>query len=205
MEHVWKLSINNSNSPITIFFPTIIQIYFLSLMHSNYFTYLQMLTLKKSSLAPTILRASHRAYANLASSQLNSLNSEDVNYFTKILPSVSIISTLGPSPSPSEDLHQYNNDWMGKYTGQSTTVLKPKTTQQVSQIVKYCNQRRIGIVPQGGNTGLVGGGTPIKDELVLSLTNMNKVRSFDPISGHYSPYFSPFAHSAELLLRHTRG
>ncbi|KAG5221453.1 actin interacting protein [Salix suchowensis] len=50
-----------------------------------------------------------------------------------------------------------NNDWMGKYHGKSTTVLKPKTTQQVSDIVKLCWERRIGIVPQGGNTGLVGG------------------------------------------------
>ena len=49
--------------------------------------------------------------------------------------------------------------------------------------MKHCNERGIGIVPQGGNTGLVGGGVPIHDELILSLGNMNKVRSFDPVSG----------------------
>ncbi|PFH54619.1 hypothetical protein AMATHDRAFT_83089 [Amanita thiersii Skay4041] len=72
---------------------------------------------------------------------------------------------------------------MGKYKGASSTVLKPKTTHQVSEIVKWCHHRRIGIVPQGGNTGLVGGSVPLNNELILSLSNMNKVRSFDPVSG----------------------
>ena len=74
---------------------------------------------------------------------------------------------------------------MGKYTGRATTVLKPKTTQEVSEILKWCWHRRIGVVPQGGNTGLVGGGVPLQDELVVNLSNMRKIRSFDPISGHY--------------------
>ncbi|KAF9452621.1 FAD-binding domain-containing protein [Macrolepiota fuliginosa MF-IS2] len=72
---------------------------------------------------------------------------------------------------------------MGRFRGSSSTVLKPKTTQQVSQILKWCNDRRIPVVPQGGNTGLVGGSVPVKDELILSLSNMNKVRDFDPVSG----------------------
>lgn len=72
---------------------------------------------------------------------------------------------------------------MGKYFGQATTVLKPKSTAQVSEIVKWCSERRIGIVPQGGNTGLVGGSVPCANEVILSLANMNNVRSFDPISG----------------------
>ncbi|KIK06841.1 hypothetical protein K443DRAFT_88466 [Laccaria amethystina LaAM-08-1] len=72
---------------------------------------------------------------------------------------------------------------MGRFRGRSTTVLKPKSTHQVSQIMKWCYDKRIGVVPQGGNTGLVGGSVPIKDEVVLSLSNMNNVRSFDPVSG----------------------
>ncbi|EDR15051.1 uncharacterized protein LACBIDRAFT_175753 [Laccaria bicolor S238N-H82] len=72
---------------------------------------------------------------------------------------------------------------MGRFRGRSTTVLKPKSTHQVSQIMKWCYDKRIGVVPQGGNTGLVGGSVPINDEVVLSLSNMNNVRSFDPISG----------------------
>ncbi|EJD51392.1 FAD-binding domain-containing protein [Auricularia subglabra TFB-10046 SS5] len=70
--------------------------------------------------------------------------------------------------------------------GRATTVLKPRSTQEVSAIVRYCNEQRIGIVPQGGNTGLVGGSIPIGDEgqeVVLNLGAMKEVRSFDPNSG----------------------
>lgn len=114
---------------------------------------------------------------------LKSLNADDLAHFSKILPASSIISTLPPVKSAASELDIYNDDWMGKYHGQSTTVLKPKTTQQVADIVRWCNEKRIGLVPQGGNTGLVGGSIPLKDELIISLANMNQVRSFDPISG----------------------
>ncbi len=46
---------------------------------------------------------------------------------------------------------------MGKFVGSAQVALKPKTTQQVSEIMRYCSQRRLPVVPQGGNTGLVGG------------------------------------------------
>jgi len=72
---------------------------------------------------------------------------------------------------------------MGKYNGRATTVLKPRTTPEVSEVVKWCSDRQIGIVPQGGNTGLVGGSVPLKNEVIVNLANMNKVRSFDPVSG----------------------
>ncbi|EAU92870.2 D2HGD protein [Coprinopsis cinerea okayama7 len=133
-------------------------------------------------------RIPHRLLVNarLASSvpQLNSVTPEDIAHFAKILPPSSILSTLGPAASAtSEDLDIYNCDWIGRYKGHSTTVLKPKTTEQVSQILKWCNERRIGVVPQGGNTGLVGGSVPVRDEVVLSLANMNQVRTYDPVSG----------------------
>ncbi|KAH9937580.1 FAD-binding domain-containing protein [Fomitopsis serialis] len=114
-------------------------------------------------------------------SQLNSVTEADLAHFSQILPPTAILSTL--SSTPAADLEPFNNDWMNKYHGRSTTVLRPHTTQQVSAIVKHCNERRIGIVPQGGNTGLVGGGVPVKDELVLSLGNMSSVRGFDDASG----------------------
>ncbi len=131
---------------------------------------------------------------------LNSVTEEDLAHFAKILPSSSILSTLSPSATPSSELEPFNNDWMDKYHGKSTTVLKPRTTQEVSEIVRWCNQRKIGIVPQGGNTGLVGGGVPIKDELILSLANMAKVRSFDDVSGAYNstPVVYPYALSVYI-------
>ncbi|KAF8922408.1 FAD-binding domain-containing protein [Mucidula mucida] len=114
---------------------------------------------------------------------LNAVSEQDLAHFSTILEPSSILSTLPPVASPAAELDPFNQDWMGKYRGNASTVLKPKSTQQVSEIVKWCYEKRIGIVPQGGNTGLVGGSVPIKDEVVLSLANMTQVRSFDPISG----------------------
>lgn len=45
---------------------------------------------------------------------------------------------------------------MGKYKGHSQCVLKPRSAEEVSKILKYCNEKGIAVVPQGGNTGLVG-------------------------------------------------
>ena len=58
-----------------------------------------------------------------------------------------------------------NADWMGKYRGQSRLMLKPSNSRQVSEILKYCSERRLAVVPQGGNTGLVGGSVPVFDEV----------------------------------------
>lgn len=124
-----------------------------------------------------------RRWAHAAAPRLPSVNADDIAHFSKFLAPSSILSTLSPNPTPTSELTTFNNDWMNKYHGKSTTVLRPRTVQEVSEIVKHCNERGIGIVPQGGNTGLVGGGVPLKDELILSLGNMNKVRSFDPVSG----------------------
>ncbi|KAH6917236.1 D2HGD protein [Coprinopsis sp. MPI-PUGE-AT-0042] len=115
---------------------------------------------------------------------LNSVTQQDIDHFTTFLPPASVLTTLQPLASATPDeLANYNNDWIGRYKGRSTTVLKPKTTEQVSKILKWCNDRRIAVVPQGGNTGLVGGSVPLADEVVLSLSNMTTVRSFDPVSG----------------------
>lgn len=105
-----------------------------------------------------------------------SLTESDVQYFNSILSANNILQD-------KEDLLFYNEDWMRKYRGSSQLVLKPKTTEQVSQILKHCNERNLAVVPQGGNTGLVGGSIPVFDEIVLSVANLNKVRSFDEVSG----------------------
>jgi hypothetical protein len=114
---------------------------------------------------------------------LNAVNEQDVAHFAKILPKSAILSTLGSSGVSDSELSSYNNDWMGKYRGNTRVVLRPKTTQQVSEILKYCNERSIGVVPQGGNTGLVGGSVPINDEVVINLGSMSNIRSFDNVSG----------------------
>lgn len=64
-------------------------------------------------------------------------------------------STLDGSATTA-DLVGYNDDWMNKYHGKSPLVVKPRTMEEVSKVVKYCHERNIAIVPQSGNTGLVG-------------------------------------------------
>ncbi|KAG0341009.1 hypothetical protein BG004_006183 [Podila humilis] len=104
------------------------------------------------------------------------LTDDDIAYFRSILPSSSLCQD-------EEDLETFNSDWLQKYRGQSKLVLKPSSTEQVSKILKYCNTNKLAVVPQGGNTGLVGGGVPVFDEIVISTANMNSVRSFDNVSG----------------------
>src|ERR1700742_3641895 len=67
------------------------------------------------------------------------------------------------------------------YHGQALAVAQPDTVEQVSQLIAWCNQRRVGVVPQGGNTGYCGGATPDEtgNQLVLSLRRLNRIRSLD--------------------------
>ncbi len=70
-------------------------------------------------------------------------------------------------------------EWRGKYQGNSPLLLKPKSTDEVSAILAICNQMRVAVVPQGGNTGLVGGQIPFDGEVLLSLERMKAVRDVD--------------------------
>ena len=65
--------------------------------------------------------------------------------------------------------------------GKSPLIALPSNTQQVSDIVKICAREKIGIVPQGGNTGTVGGCIPSQkgDQIVIALARMNKIREMD--------------------------
>lgn len=89
----------------------------------------------------------------------------------------------GVSANAVDDIEPFNSDWMRKYRGHSKLVLKPGSTEEVSKILKYCNDNMLAVVPQGGNTGLVGGSVPVFDEIVINLQRMNNIRSFDEVSG----------------------
>ncbi|XP_020872805.1 D-2-hydroxyglutarate dehydrogenase, mitochondrial isoform X2 [Arabidopsis lyrata subsp. lyrata] len=106
----------------------------------------------------------------------SSLDSRDVSYFKEILGEKNVIED-------KERLETANTDWMHKYKGSSKLMLLPKNTQEVSQILQYCDSRRLAVVPQGGNTGLVGGSVPVFDEVIINVGLMNKVLAFDEVSG----------------------
>lgn len=84
----------------------------------------------------------------------------------------------------SQDLlNKASVDWMRQYRGNASVVLRPSCTSEVSAILRYCNERHLPVVPQGGNTGLVGGAVPIWDEVVISMERMNRIISIDDRTG----------------------
>ena len=79
------------------------------------------------------------------------------------------------------DLSAYERDWRGRYPGKALAVALPANTEQVAATVRLCAAHSISLVPQGGNTGLVGGSTPDDSgrQIVLSLARMKRVRGVD--------------------------
>ncbi|XP_030053001.1 D-2-hydroxyglutarate dehydrogenase, mitochondrial isoform X2 [Microcaecilia unicolor] len=80
-------------------------------------------------------------------------------------------------------LKPFNVDWLKMVRGCSKVLLKPRISGEVSEILRYCNERNLAVTPQGGNTGLVGGSVPVFDEIILSTALMNQVISFNGVSG----------------------
>jgi len=80
-----------------------------------------------------------------------------------------------------DDLSAFETDWRKRYAGRALAVARPADTAQVAAVVRLCATHGVTIVPQGGNTGLVGGSTPDDSgrQLVLSLARMNRIRAID--------------------------
>ena len=80
------------------------------------------------------------------------------------------------------DIAPYLTEERDLFHGRSPLVLRPGSTAEVSAICKLATEHRIALVPQGGNTGLVGGQTPHNGEVVISMRRMDKVRDIDTAS-----------------------
>ncbi len=78
-----------------------------------------------------------------------------------------------------DDCAKYRSDWTGHYVADPVAVVRPSTTQEVSDIVKACAASGTPIVPVSGNTGL-NGGTYAKDSVMISMERMNKIREIRP-------------------------
>lgn len=91
-----------------------------------------------------------------------------------------IVGTQGLKTS-ANDTAPYLTDWRGNFAGAALAVVSPATVEEVSAVVRLCAETKTPIVPQGGNTGMVGGATPDASghALVLSLKRMNRIRSID--------------------------
>ncbi len=91
-----------------------------------------------------------------------------------------IVGEKGALTAPA-DIQPFCQEWRDKYFGRTPMVLRPASADEVSAILKLAHAERIAIVPQGGNTGLVGGQIPFETgtEIVLSLDRMKAIRAVD--------------------------
>ena len=100
--------------------------------------------------------------------------SSEINKFRKIVGNKNVITD-------KNDMQKYLKEWRGVYTGVAGAIVKPKSTIEVSNILKFAYKKNISCIPQGGNTGLVGGQIPFnKDHIVISLERLNKIREINP-------------------------
>lgn len=80
------------------------------------------------------------------------------------------------------DMGPYLHEERGLYQGEAAAVVRPASTEEVAAVVKLCAEAGVGIVPQGGNTGLCGGAVSASGQVILTLGRMNRVRSIDPVN-----------------------
>jgi len=97
-----------------------------------------------------------------------------------------VAEILGPDGvlTDATDIEPYLTDHRHLYRGSALTVAIPRTVDQVSRLLAYCNDNRIGVVPHAGNTSYCGGATPDESgkQIVLSLKRLNQIRSVDPLN-----------------------
>jgi D-lactate dehydrogenase (cytochrome) len=92
---------------------------------------------------------------------------------------------LGPSGLIADPaaMAPYLEEERGLFHGKARLVARPASTGELAELVRICAQAGIGIVPQGGNTGLCGGASPSGDtQIVVSLSRLNKIREIDPVN-----------------------
>ncbi|KAG2223540.1 hypothetical protein INT45_000860 [Circinella minor] len=108
------------------------------------------------------------------------LTDEDIAFFKTVLPETSVLER----DSLTEAEHaSYTCDWYNMFRAATQVILLPETTEQVSKILKYCNDQLIAVVPQSGNTSASGGSVPVFDEIIISTKKMAKIRKLDELRG----------------------
>ncbi|WP_233281282.1 FAD-binding oxidoreductase [Sphingomonas changnyeongensis] len=94
---------------------------------------------------------------------------------------------LGPEglTADHERIAPWLTDWRGRYHGRADWLASPASTEQVAALISLCAAHRVALVPQGGNTSMVGGATPPADgsALLVSLRRMNRIRALDAAAG----------------------
>ncbi len=93
-----------------------------------------------------------------------------------------IVGPRGMLTEPA-DIAAYGEDWRRLYRGRARAVARPGSTAELAAVVRACAAAGVAVVPQGGNTSMVGGAVPDEDgsQIVISLARMNRVRSVDAV------------------------
>ena len=99
-----------------------------------------------------------------------------LNRFSSVLDKNGILTS-------EEQMSSYLREWRDKYVGEAAAVLRPKSVEEVVAIVKIANEEHVALVPQGGNTGLVGAQIAFdaKRQFVVNLSRLNEIRDVDPL------------------------
>jgi FAD/FMN-containing dehydrogenase len=98
-------------------------------------------------------------------------------------------------------LEAYERDITRRYGAHAGAVVRPGTVEEVAAVLRLCDESRTPVVPQGGNTGLVGGGVPRGGELVLSLGRLSSLGEIDVVAGQVT---AGAGVTLEALQRHAR-
>lgn len=94
-------------------------------------------------------------------------------------------SIVGPGYilADATDRAGYETDWTGRFHGTARFVVRPGSTDELAAVLRACAAAGAHVVPQGGNTGLVGGGVPGEGDVVLSVTRLNTLDAVDVVAG----------------------
>lgn len=131
-------------------------------------------------MASAVLQALAKRTASLATP---SCNRNGVKFHQQALTAFrEILGEKGVTTDPVA-LQGHNFDWFENRTGgNASVVLAPASTAEVSKVLSYCNGQGIPVVPQGGNTGVVGGAIASKpEEVLLCMSRMNKILDFSGV------------------------
>jgi FAD/FMN-containing dehydrogenase len=93
---------------------------------------------------------------------------------------------IGEAHVLTDDLAGYGTDWTGRFVGAPSVVVRPANTSEVSHILQLCSKHNIAVVPQGGNTGLVGGTVASEGHVIVSTRRLNSLGPVDAASQQIS-------------------
>jgi D-lactate dehydrogenase (cytochrome) len=97
-----------------------------------------------------------------------------------------LVDIVGPDGilTDAADIAPYLTDHRKLYQGRALAVLVPRSVEEISRLLRFCNENRIGVVPHGGNTGYCGGATPDEsgNQVVVSMRRMNRIRGVDALN-----------------------